>query len=409
MTGAEYSPLAPKLADRLRSARDDLTRRWLERISARVSLDPNRTFPTAELVDHVPLLIAGIADHLENPVHEIGADIPVVAKAMELGAMRYRQGFDAYQILKEYELLGSILYTFLVATVEEIDGPVDKAELMLCGHRLFRAIALVQQATTTQYLRLLRERIHERETRLKTFNQMVTHELKTRLNAVLGASQLLEAGPSDPAQQARFAQIISRNARDIQARLDSLLELSRIDEDLRQQKHVTLRRAAAEVARQLREPIEATGIDLRIAEDLPAVEVNAAAIELCLRNYVTNAIKYADLDRSQRWVEVTGSYEEAEQSCNVVVRVCDNGRGVPEEARARLFDRFFRVEEHTVSGIEGTGLGLSIVRDAVEALGGRAWAEFPERGGSVFAFSLPCRRQDDLQALQSVAANKPAG
>ena len=54
--------LAKALADRMRSSREDLTRRWLDRISARVRLDPNRIFPTDELLDHVPILILGIAD-----------------------------------------------------------------------------------------------------------------------------------------------------------------------------------------------------------------------------------------------------------------------------------------------------------------------------------------------------------
>jgi signal transduction histidine kinase len=64
----------------------------------------------------------------------------------------------------------------------------------------------------------------------------------------------------------------------------------------------------------------------------------------------------------------------------VIVEVADNGIGVPPDARARLFQRFFRAHEKEIPDIEGTGLGLSIVRDTVGSLGGRAWAEFPARG-----------------------------
>jgi signal transduction histidine kinase len=81
----------------------------------------------------------------------------------------------------------------------------------------------------------------------------------------------------------------------------------------------------------------------------------------------------------------------------VVVRVSDNGLGVPREAREQLFHRFFRAHEATVTGEEGTGLGLSIVRETVEALGGRAWAEFPA-DGSVFAFAVPCSNPDHTTA-----------
>ncbi|HWH50063.1 MAG TPA: RsbRD N-terminal domain-containing protein, partial [Gemmatimonadaceae bacterium] len=103
-------PLAAALADALRQSRTELVRHWLDRITARVSIDANRVFPTDALLDHVPLLIDGIADYLENSDAEVSADTPVVGKALELGELRHRQGFDAYQIMKEYEILGGILF-----------------------------------------------------------------------------------------------------------------------------------------------------------------------------------------------------------------------------------------------------------------------------------------------------------
>ena len=83
------------------------------------------------------------------------------------------------------------------------------------------------------------------------------------------------------------------------------------------------------------------------------------------------------------------------------MRVRDNGLGVPEAMRAQLFERFYRAHE-TATAIEGTGLGLSIVRETAQALGGRAWAEFPEQG-SMFAFSLPDRRASgELRAVGAI-------
>ena len=98
----ENCTLAKALADEMRSNREELTHRWLGRISARVTLDPNRIFPTDALLDHVPLLILGIADYIENPGRVILSEVPVVAKAMELGELRFSQGFDEYEVLKEY-------------------------------------------------------------------------------------------------------------------------------------------------------------------------------------------------------------------------------------------------------------------------------------------------------------------
>jgi signal transduction histidine kinase len=397
--------LAGALAREIRDASEDLTRRWLERIVARVNLDPNRVFPTDELLDHVPLLMVGIADYLEDPAAEITADVPVVAKAIELGELRYGQGFDAHEILKEYEILGGVLFAFLVRTVDGLQEPCTRSELLACAHRLFRAVAIVQQYTTGHYLRLSAERVRERENRLRSFNRMVSHELKNRIGTVMGAGQMLQEEwiAANPEKRARFAQIVLQNTEAMQDVLQNLIELSRLDGDMRRQRNVLLPEAAGEVIRQLREMAQARGVEVSVEGELPTVEVNAAAVELCLSNYVSNAIKYSDPAKPARWVRIRSRMEGPDgERCGLVVEVRDNGLGVPGEARGRLFQRFFRAHGSTVTGVEGTGLGLSIVRETVESLGGRAWAEFPEEG-SVFALSFPCRRLGERPAEPGAA------
>lgn len=393
-------PLAPVLAERLRGARDQLTQQWLERIVARVSIEANRIFPTQDLLDHVPLLIDGIADYMEDPADEISADMPVIAKAMELGQMRQEQGFSAHEILKEYEIMGGVLFTFLVRIVDSVEEECTRAELLSCAHRLFRAVAVIQQVTTNQYLRISDDEVHEREERLRSFNRMLTHELKNRIAAVNGAAGMLREDwvDSDAAQRARFLSIVERNTEGMQETLEQLLELSRTDESTRRQRHVHLPEVAAEVARQLREMAREQDVQIRIAPDLPSIEVDAAAVELCLVNYVSNGIKYADPAKPERWVEVSASRRDLPGGDGeVIIRVRDNGIGVPPEARARVFDRFYRSDPG--SDIEGTGLGLSLVRDTVQALGGRAWADFDDGDGrgSTFSIALPARRDEDTR------------
>jgi signal transduction histidine kinase len=351
-------------------------------------------FPTDELLDHVPLLMVGIADYLEDPAQEISADVPVVAKAIELGELRYNQGFDAHEILKEYEILGGVLFAFLVRTVDGVEEPCTRSELLACAHRLFRAVSIIQQHTTGHYLRLSAEQVRERENRLRSFNRMVSHELKNRIGTVLGAAQMLQEEwiAANPEKRARFAGMVVQNTEAMQDVLQNLLELSRLDNDVRRQRNVMLPEAVGEVMRQLREMAQARGVDVGVEGELPCIEVNAAAVELCLSNYVSNAVKYSDPSRAGRWVRVRASLRGApgERGCELVVEVRDNGIGVPEEARGRLFQRFFRAHG-TVTGVEGTGLGLSIVRETAESMGGRTWAEFGEEG-STFALALPCRR-----------------
>ena len=186
-------PLAGALASQLRKSKHDLVLHWLERISQRVSIGRDHMFPSSDLLDHVPLLIDGIADYLENPADEISTDMPVVGKAMELGALRHKQGFDAYQILKEYEILGGILFNFLALAADQLNEPCEKSELLVCGHRLFRAISIIQQTTTTHYLRLADEKVAEREERLRAFNRAISHEIRNHVGAILGAADLLDS------------------------------------------------------------------------------------------------------------------------------------------------------------------------------------------------------------------------
>jgi len=394
----ENCTLARVLAERMRENRDDLTRRWLDRISARVSLDPNRIFPTDALLDHVPLLILGIADYIENPEKVIMADIPVVAKAMELGELRFSQGFDEYQLLKEYEIFGGILFSFLSRIADGIDEPCSRGEILACAHRLFLAIALIQQATLTHYLSLVKERLNEREQRLRAFNRALSHELRNLIGTIGGAAEVLELDGTSEEQQHTLISVIARNSANMKVALENLAELSRLDEDSRRSRHVALPRAVAEVARQHREAARGRGVEIRIAPDLPGMEVSAAAFELCLSNLVANAIKYSDPAKEKRWVEIRAQIQSTADTSKseVVVEVRDNGLGVPEDKRAGLFKRFFRAHEDTRGDIDGTGLGLSIIRETLAALGGRAWADFSNDGTS-FIFALPVRRTEDTE------------
>src|SRR6185312_9794223 len=382
-------PLAAALADALRQSRTELVRHWLDRITARVSIDANRVFPTDALLDHVPLLIDGIADYLENSDAEVSADTPVVGKALELGELRHRQGFDAYQIMKEYEILGGILFNYLAEAADGMPEPCEKSELLVCGHRLFRAITIIQQTTTTQFLRLSDAKVAEREDRLRAFNRLLSHEIKNHIGAIVGASDILDTVPElDDQQRKRFIGIVRDNGRAMKERVESLVSLSRLDADVRQHRHIGLPEAAAEASRQVREAAQAANVAIRISPSLPNVEVNTAVVELALTNYLTNSIKYAVPGAKDSYAEISGQEAVAE----VIVCVKDNGLGVPPDKRAGLFERFFRAHQ-TVTGAEGTGLGLSIVKDMVESVGGRAWAEFPDEG-STFFFALPLRRSN---------------
>jgi signal transduction histidine kinase len=281
--------------------------------------------------------------------------------------------------------------------VDDISLPCSRAELLHCGHRVFEAVARIQQATAMQFLKQSHARVRDREDRLRGFNRMVSHELKNRVGAATGAIALLEEGWIDETQRKRFLAMAAENLDGIRDVLSDLASLSRLDEDLRQQRNVRLSEAVAEVKRRLREFAQEHGVAVEIEEPLPAVEVSAAAVELCLTNYISNAVKYSDPAKRSRWVRVAATTARAPNGgrMELIVEVSDNGIGFPSDASPHLFQRFYRAHAKSVKEIEGTGLGLSIVRETVEELGGRVWARQHSEGGSIFAFAIPSDRAAD--------------
>ena len=338
-----------------------------------------------------------IADYIADENKELGAEFPVAAKAMELGALRHSQGFDAYEILKEYEILSAIIFTYLATIVDNLAPPCAASALTESWQRVSHAIELIRQATMTHFLRLSAERVNEREDRLRRFNRMVSHELKNRVGALQGAAKLLSEPWLGDEERERFQAMIATNADGLLRVLRNLESLSRIESDTRQNKNVLLPDVVEEVMRQLRDVASARDVKVDIVPSLPAVEVDAAAVELCLTNYVSNALKYCDPAKTERWVGISAQLRFDSGAGELIVCVRDNGLGVPLQARARLFEQFYRADHGTVTGAEGSGLGLSIVRDTVESFGGSAWAEFPG-DGSAFYFSLPSRRAEDAAA-----------
>ena len=409
--------LAADLADRLRSAKQELATQWLNRITARVAISKKRVFPTHELLNHVPLLIDGVASYLRHRERDIHSRLPVVAKAMELGALRHRQGFDAFELLKEYEMLAEIIFAFMAQTARTLPNDIPRTQFLACWERISQAIELIRQATMSHFLRLSSAQVNDRENRLRRFNRTVGHELKNNVNAIASASATLTEGWLGEADRKEFDQIIARNAESLKRVLGNLESLSDTREDARHCRNVLLPEVAKDAVVEYRDAAKAKNVEVRVADDLPSVEVDAAAVELCLMNYVSNAIKYSDTSKGDRWIEIAATVQEpdTEKDREVVIRVSDNGIGVPPEKRENLFKESFRAHDDTVTGAEGSGLGLSIVRETVESIGGRAWAEFPEGEGSVFVFSLPSRRRDDIVAtadleetVDSIASNPEA-
>jgi len=233
-------------------------------------------------------------------------------------------------------------------------------------------------AAFNRLLAELRTRAQEKE----AFVADLAHEFKNPVAAIRAASEALEDGPPDEARLARLSRIVGDSSRRLDELVTQFLELARAEAGMRADA-----REAVDVGALGRRCVEAIASDERyaalrfsceVAEPSPVVDGVASGLQTVVVNLLENAASFAS--------SAVTLIIEAGDSVTVMVR--DDGPGIAEADRDRIFERFYT---RRASG-KGTGLGLAMVRAIVEAHDGRVRVDAPEDGGTAIAAVLPARR-----------------
>ena len=249
-----------------------------------------------------------------------------------------------------------------------------------------RQLATEREQEALATLQTQNERLLELDEMKQSFISMVSHELRTPLTSIVGYLEILREGEGGELteDQAKFLEVMDRNASRLQKLVDDILMISRADSD-----RLRLDLGPADVAQLVQRAVESAdpvargkGIDLvvRVEEGLPEVTGDRRLLAQLLDNLVSNAVKFTPTGGS---VTVAA----ARDGEGVEVEVVDTGPGIPEDEVPRLFDRFFRAS--TAGDVPGTGLGLPIAKAVVEAHGGSIGVESELGVGSTFRFVLP--------------------
>jgi PAS domain S-box-containing protein len=232
------------------------------------------------------------------------------------------------------------------------------------------------------------ERIVEQ---MKTqFVSTVSHELRTPLTSIYGFAETLLREDVLFGEEERkvFLRYIASESERLTRIVDALLNVARLDTgDLHVQVAPT---DVAPVVTELVSSVKQDGDDGHsFVLDLPSepltAEADADKLRQVLAHLVENAVKY-----SPQGGTVTIAVRRKRD--RVEFHVADQGIGIPETERERIFRKFYRAEREGLEGAGGTGLGLFIVQGLVNAMGGRIWVESAEGEGSRFAFELPVAR-----------------
>lgn len=252
------------------------------------------------------------------------------------------------------------------------DGRVGNAQLT--------AIHDVGFALTMQDITYLKEMDRIRS----EFVHTVSHDLRSPLTSVIGYTELVERAGSLNEMQKDFLGRIQESVQQITGLINDLLDIGSIEAgfDTRRefvQLEGILRYTLDILHGQVKTKHLAVKTD--IGASLPALRANPIRLRQVMDNVVGNAIKYAPQNGE---IEIS-IQAEADQ---MILKVTDNGPGIPAADQPRIFDKFYR-GSNIDSEVEGSGLGLAIVKTIVESHQGRIWVESVEGKGSSFFIVLP--------------------
>jgi signal transduction histidine kinase len=396
------------IADRIAAEHASLAARWFARLRDLLPVDANEVFPTDSLLDHIPSLIVDISEYLKAPEEQaIAANTLVVEKARELGALRHQQRASLHQVLREYQLLGSILLRFVEDESIRLMLPASPAECVSVVSRLHHAVAVLLQETVETFVALYTQTISDQAERLRQFTRMATHEWRQPLAPISTAVSLMRLSGLTASQRTQALDMIARNVSQLADLTYKLERVARIEDggDNPSLQEVPLTVVATEAARQLREMADARQVELIVATDMPTLTVDVGRLELALVNLISNAIKYSDPAKPRRVVEIDARLVE---SGEVEVCVRDNGLGIPAGRISQIFRRFTRAHADRIEmeSVSGVGLGLAIVDDCATAMNGSIVVESTEGSGTVFCLKLPATAS---RHPSTPSSNAPAG
>jgi signal transduction histidine kinase/CheY-like chemotaxis protein len=237
------------------------------------------------------------------------------------------------------------------------------------------------------------------------FLAVVSHEVRTPLNGVLGMTQIMSAGPLEPAQAERL-QVVRRSGEMLLSILNDVLDLAKIEAG-----KIELESIEFELSQTLAATVEcfaplANAKGLRFNIDVAAAEGlyrgDPTRVRQIVSNLISNALKFTEAGA----VGLSAVYGDG------VLRlsVADTGIGIPADKLSQLFSRFFQADQSTTRRFGGTGLGLAICRDLASLMGGDIQVQSEFGAGSTFTASLPLPRigdapttaQDEISAESGV-------
>lgn len=269
--------------------------------------------------------------------------------------------------------------------------PIRPAELVV---RVQSALELRRVKTELrdqfEVLKRQRDQVYRLQLQKERLTAFVVHDLKNPVNAMDLLAQLLLRDKSASPSVRESASEIRGEARRLTRLIMNLLDVSKADEgQLAPQKNaVDAAVLVGEVTSELALAAEGRKVKLESVVSVPRFDADPDLLRRVVTNLVENAIRYAPANTTITVTVAAADVKAAELAGMTEIRVADQGKGIPEEMRGRIFDAFVQADTDEAATRTSRGLGLSFCKSAVEAHGGRIWIE-DGAPGTVFCLRLP--------------------
>lgn len=245
----------------------------------------------------------------------------------------------------------------------------------------------------------------EESDKLKTaFLHNISHEIRTPLNAIVGFSALLAESGTDAKERDSYIGVLLQSSDHLLSIINDIVEISNIDANLIKtlKNEININSVIESLCNQFLPKALEKKIKLNCETGLSDIEalifIDNAKLHQILSNLISNAFKFTENGQVNISYTLRDNFLE--------FNVSDTGIGILREHHARIFDRFYQVQ-NTISRLyEGTGLGLAISKAYVEHLGGRIWLTSEFGKGATFFFTIPYEKRQATGV--PVTEKKPA-
>jgi len=264
-----------------------------------------------------------------------------------------------------------------------------------CGIKITELYAdeSIQQA---EEAKLETERIKELDELKNKFITNISHDLKTPLSLIKAPAMQI-ARLTGEKRVKDNADYIIKNTEHLLRVVNQLLQLNRVDQGLNELyiERVELLKLSEKLEKQYKGLAEKDNISFTVESCDLSLETDHFRLEQIIHNLVHNAFRYTGKNGA---VNLILSYANDE----LLIEVSDNGPGIPEDMKSRIFDRFVKVD---INNHEGTGIGLSLVKEYVQSLGGKVNLESTVGVGTKFIVHIPVQSSAESPKEKSSAVN----